>query len=474
MLAPWWWMSCRCNGFITRKPCFECKRLGVHIGSLSKRMCHIDKNGVLSIDRSSKNKHFIWINGKQQVKKGKHGGGIVLAQLREGDILQFGRYCSNAWITLVVKSKRLVTPNVKSKEDCFGGKCSVDLNSQEGKHHVFSSFERQFEKSHQSRAARKKSSWLKTAVFRKSRSLNACVSKESLECDEEIDYSAPNVISPAGGKIKSSLVSGSATFSPLKSEQQKLGKSNKTMESDNESNSEWSIHRRKRKYALPNFSAMKRVKQREPWHEESDVLSSCTSDSLVSAKNKAKKQNTVCHNAKEAPAVIMTSLGRDSQLKPNGKKSTPNGDADESSSDRSSKGWRKTSFATQNEQHELRSHREDSTLYLPECPTYDENSAAALKGTNSKNIAEIRQEGNPKKFLIGNKKDETKSVSLDKRKNAEDLTSQEWRNMQVVNDGTDNTLVRRSVSQIVTEQRLRLKDDKWLPEILRNAVVGQK
>lgn len=437
-------------------------------------MCHIDKNGVLSIDRSNKNKHFIWINGKQKVKKGEHGEGNVFAQLREGDILQFGRYCSNAWITLVVKSRRLVTPNVKSKELCFGEKCSVEFNSQGGKHDVFSSFERHFEKSHQSRTARKKASWLKTAVFRKSRSLNACVSKESLECDEEIDHSAPNVISPAGGKIKVSVVSGSATFSPLKSEEEKLGKSNKTRESDNECSSEWSIHRRKRKYNLPNFSTMKRVKQREPWHEESDALSSCTSGSLVSAKNNAKKQNTVCHTAKETSTVTITTLGRDSQLTPNGKKSTQYGDGDESSSDRSSKGWRKTSFATQNEQHELRSQREDSTLYLPECPTYDENSAAALKGTSSKTIAKIQQEGNPEYLITGNKKDETKSVSLDKRKNAEDLSSQEWRNMQVVNDGTDNALVRRSISQIVIDQRLRLKDDKWLPEILQNAVVGHQ
>jgi len=484
MLATWRWMSCRCNGFITRKPCFDCKRVGMHIASFSKVLCHMDKNGVLTIDQSNRNKHLVWVNGKQQIKNGAEGGQNVSVQLREGDILQFGRYCSSAWMTFYVETNRVVTPEVKSRVENRRKSSNLTSNSQEENNDVCPWFEEKFEMGLASCSARKKSIWLQ-ATKRKGQYFNGSKSRESLDCEDEIDHSSPNVISPVGRKIikRSSIsdTSGSADVLHLKNEDNKKENFKVTKSHDEASDNvnKWSIHRRKRKHTLPLFSAMKRIKQREPWHDESDASSNYTiAKTLFSVEDKDEKQSTHVKKTTDVLRIECETLASISsicrkQRTQNRKEQcspTPNCDTDEKSSERSSIEWKKSSLATQNEKQEPGSHREGSMLFLPECPTYDSNSAVSVDDSGSKKVEKIRKE---------NIRDDTKTIeyesasaSLDRKRTTRDLNSQDWRNMQTIDGETGSSLVHRSLSKTVTEQRLQLKEKNWLPEILQNTIVG--
>lgn len=91
-------------GATTRNPCSDCKFLGTQALALSKTMFHVDSQGILTLDSQSKNRTLIRVNGI---------GAFGKKQLWDGDVLTIGRYSSVSWMTLDVKTKRVVTPEVK-------------------------------------------------------------------------------------------------------------------------------------------------------------------------------------------------------------------------------------------------------------------------------------------------------------------------------------------------------------------------
>lgn len=99
-LGTWWWMACPCLGATTRTPCGDCKRLGTHVGALSRSMFQVNTEGELSI--LNDNNNLVRVNG-MMVLRGK-------VQLCDGDVLTIGRYSSSSWMTFHVKAKRVVTP----------------------------------------------------------------------------------------------------------------------------------------------------------------------------------------------------------------------------------------------------------------------------------------------------------------------------------------------------------------------------
>jgi hypothetical protein len=67
-------------------------------------MFHVNQNGVLTLDAMNKNAALIRVNG------------IIIAgkkQLRDGDVLSIGKYSSVSWMTLHVKTRRVVTPEIR-------------------------------------------------------------------------------------------------------------------------------------------------------------------------------------------------------------------------------------------------------------------------------------------------------------------------------------------------------------------------
>lgn len=97
-------MACPCMGATTRTPCSDCKFLGTQALALSKTMFHVDSQGILTLDSQSKNRTLVRVNGI---------GVFGKKQLWDGDVLTIGRYSSVSWMTLEVKTKRVVTPETK-------------------------------------------------------------------------------------------------------------------------------------------------------------------------------------------------------------------------------------------------------------------------------------------------------------------------------------------------------------------------
>ena len=104
-LLSWWWRACPCSGIATRKPCVDCKLLGNHARALSRIMFHVNSVGSLALDSLCMNRTLVQVNGIGVLGRAQ--------QLWDGDVITIGKSSSLAWMTLHVRTKRVVTPEAK-------------------------------------------------------------------------------------------------------------------------------------------------------------------------------------------------------------------------------------------------------------------------------------------------------------------------------------------------------------------------